>query len=81
MPNAALPAHDDRSDDDIAKALSWCEERVLAINESMLLDNSKTLAVRDTPRRCPTISVTPNAALTGLQQASACQTDRVGESD
>ena len=26
-----------RVDDDIAKNLSWCEERVLAINESMLL--------------------------------------------
>lgn len=33
-----------RVDEDIAKNLSWCEERVLAINESMLLDNSKTMS-------------------------------------
>lgn len=36
-----------RADDDIARALSWCEERVLAINESMVLDNSKTTVTDD----------------------------------
>ena len=45
LPQSNAPAI--RNDDDIAKALSWCEERVLAINESMVLDNSKTTVTDD----------------------------------
>jgi hypothetical protein len=36
-----------RSDEDIARVLSWCEERILAINESMVLDNSTKAPVTD----------------------------------
>merc|ERR1711977_769445 len=29
------------SDDDISRALAWCEERVIAVNEALVLDASK----------------------------------------
>jgi hypothetical protein len=36
-----------KSDGGIAKILAWCEERVLAINEALVLDASKPFAVED----------------------------------
>jgi hypothetical protein len=38
LPSSKVPVI--RSDEDICRVLSWCEERILAINESMVLDNS-----------------------------------------
>lgn len=36
------------SDDDISRALSWCEERVIAVNEALVLDSSKPTETYDT---------------------------------
>ena len=36
-----------KSDSGIAKLLAWCEERILAINEALVLDASKPAAVDD----------------------------------
>jgi len=36
------------SDADISKALSWCEERVIAVNEALVLDSSKPAEAYDT---------------------------------
>eukprot|EP00607_Mallomonas_marina_P004141 CAMPEP_0182426362 /NCGR_PEP_ID=MMETSP1167-20130531/12841_1 /TAXON_ID=2988 /ORGANISM="Mallomonas Sp, Strain CCMP3275" /LENGTH=718 /DNA_ID=CAMNT_0024607723 /DNA_START=78 /DNA_END=2234 /DNA_ORIENTATION=+ len=36
------------NDDDITRVLSWCEERVIAINEALVLDSSKPAATDDT---------------------------------
>jgi hypothetical protein len=36
-----------KSDNGIAKLLAWCEERVLAINEALVLDASKPVGVDD----------------------------------
>ena len=37
-----------KSDAGIAKMLAWCEERVLAINEALVLDASKPAGIDDT---------------------------------
>ena len=39
------------SDDDIAKVLSWCEERVIAINEALVLDSTKPVTTDDSQVR------------------------------
>lgn len=36
------------SDDDISRALAWCEERVIAVNEALVLDASKPAGIDDT---------------------------------
>ena len=35
------------SDDDIIRALAWCEERVIAVNEALVLDASKPAGIDD----------------------------------
>jgi len=44
--NAAPPAF--HSEEDITKVLSWCEERVIAINEALVLDSTKPTTTDDT---------------------------------
>jgi hypothetical protein len=36
------------TDEDISRALSWCEERVIAVNEALVLDSSKPTETYDT---------------------------------
>jgi hypothetical protein len=45
LPSSSPPVL--KSDNGIAKLLAWCEERVLAINEALVLDASKPAGVDD----------------------------------